>query len=197
LQQLQATQTELAAVSASKASLDADYSASQQQLEAKAAELEGLQEEAARHQQQLQATQAELAAVSASKASLDADYSASQQQLEAKAAELEGLQEEAARHQQQLQATQAELAAVSASKASLDADYSASQQQLEAKAAELETSKRRLILHCSNCKPPSCRECQQSQPGCGLQRQPAATGGRDYRRKPPAISSNCKPPRQN
>jgi predicted nucleic acid-binding Zn-ribbon protein len=47
-------------VSASKASLDADYSASQQQLEAKAAELEGLQEEAARHQQQLQNVQTQL-----------------------------------------------------------------------------------------------------------------------------------------
>jgi chromosome segregation ATPase len=93
-------------------------------------------------------------ATNASVSILRGKLAVSQQQLEAKAAELEGLQEEAARHQQQLQATQAELAAVSASKASLDADYSASQQQLEAKAAELETSKRRLILHCSNCKPP-------------------------------------------
>jgi chromosome segregation ATPase len=114
---------------------------SQQQLETKAAELEGLLKETAHHQQQLQATRSELADVSASKASLDADYRASQQQLETKAAELEGLLKETAHHQQQLQATRSELADVSASKASLDADYRASQQQLETKAAELEDLK--------------------------------------------------------
>ena len=108
---------------------------SQQQLETKAAELEGLLKETAHHQQQLQATRSELADVSASKASLDADYRASQQQLETKAAELEDLKEEAELILQQLHQVQEELEVVflegQDKVAKLLSDLNATQQKLD------------------------------------------------------------------